>query len=78
MNRLLFFVLFPLLLQGCSLFRSEQSLYEVKMMAGDVLYATGSPKKDAKGFYRFSDVNGRDYKVKDNLVLYIKPARFKR
>ena len=50
MNRLLFFVLFPLLLQGCSLFRSEQRLYEVKMMAGDVLYATSSPKKDAKGF----------------------------
>ena len=78
MNRLLFFVLFPLLLQGCSLFRSEQRLYEVKMMAGDVLYATSSPKKDAKGFYRFSDVNGRDYKVKDTLILYIKPAKFKR
>ena len=78
MNRLLFFVLFALLLQGCSLFRSEQRLYEVKMMAGDVLYATSSPKKDAKGFYRFSDVNGRDYKVKDNLILYIKPAKFKR
>ena len=77
MNRWLVFVLLPLVLQACAL-RSEQSLYEVKMMAGDVLYATGSPKKDAKGFYRFSDVNGRDYKVKDNLVLYIKPARFKR
>ena len=47
-------------------------------MAGDVLYATSSPKKDGKGFYRFSDVNGRDYKVKDNLILYIKPAKFKR
>ena len=71
-------MLFPLLLQGCSLFRSEQRLYEVKMMAGDVLYAKNSPKLDGKGFYRFRDVNGRDYKVKSNLVLYIKPARFKR
>ena len=53
-------------------------MYEVKMMAGDVLYAKNSPKLDGKGFYRFRDVNGRDYKVKSNLVLYIKPARFKR
>ena len=53
-------------------------LFFGKMIAGDVHYASGSPKKDAKGFYRYSDVNGRDYKVKDNLVLYIKPARFKR
>ena len=78
MKRLLFFILLPLVLQACALLRSEQSLYEVKMMAGDVLYARSEPKKDDKGFYRFSDVNGRDYKVKSNLVLYIKPAKFKR
>ena len=77
MKKLVFFVVLPLLVQACAL-RSEQGMYEVKMMAGDVLYAQNSPKLDGKGFYRFRDVNGRDYKVKSNLVLYIKPARFKR
>ena len=77
MKKLVFFVVLPLLVQACTL-RSEQGMYEVKMMAGDVLYAKNSPKLDGKGFYRFRDVNGRDYKVKSNLVLYIKPARFKR
>ena len=47
MNRWLFFVLLPLVLQACAL-RSEQSLYEVKMMAGDVRDATGTQTKDAK------------------------------
>ncbi|MDO4642944.1 MAG: hypothetical protein Q4A74_03810 [Cardiobacteriaceae bacterium] len=77
MKKRFFFLLLPLVLQAC-VFRSEQRLYEVKMMAGDVLYARSEPKKDEQGFYRFKDINGGDYKVKDNLVLYIKPAKFKR
>lgn len=67
-------------LAGCSLnpFRGEERLYEVRLLAGDTLYAKREPKVDEDGYYRFSDINNQTYVIRKNLVLYIEPAKFKR
>lgn len=70
-----------LLLAGCSNFnpfRSEDRLYEVRLMSGDTLYAKREPKVDADGYYRFSDVNDQSYVIGKNLVLFIEPAGIRR
>lgn len=73
------FVLF-VFLAGCGLnpFRGEEKLYEVRLIAGDTLYAKRQPKIDDDGYYRFSDINNQTYVIRKNLVLYIEPAKFKR
>lgn len=68
------------LLAGCNLnpFRSEDRLYEVRLMSGDTLYAKREPRVDADGYYRFSDVNDQTYVIRKNLVLFIEPASIRR
>lgn len=62
---------------GCT-FRSEQRLYEVRMMSGERLYAKRKPKIDGDGYYRFSDVNNQTYIIRKNLILFIEPTSFKK
>lgn len=73
------YVLFALL-AGCNLnpFRSEDRLYEVRLLSGDTLYAKREPKVDADGYYRFADINNQSYVIRKNLVLFIEPASIKR
>lgn len=68
------------LLAGCNLnpFRSEDRLYEVRLMSGDTLYAKREPQADSDGYYRFSDVNDQTYVIGKNLVLFIEPTGIRR
>lgn len=65
-----------LLLGACG-FMKTQSLYEVRMTSGERLYADSRPTLD-EGYYTFYDVNEQKYIIRENLVLFIEPAEFKR
>lgn len=79
--KILFSGVLLVLLSACSSFnpfRSEDRLYEVRLMSGDTLYAKREPKADADGYYRFADVNNQSYVIRKNLVLFIEPAGIRR
>ncbi|UJF24511.1 YgdI/YgdR family lipoprotein [Suttonella sp. R2A3] len=65
-----------LLLGACG-FIKTQSLYEVRMTSGERLYADNRPSLD-DGYYTFYDVNDQKYIIRENLVLFIEPAKFKK
>lgn len=73
------FSIFALLgCSGFSAFSDNASMYEVRMKAGNSFYSKTRPKVDADGYYRFNDVNGQEYVIYQNTVLFIEPAKAKK
>ena len=76
-NKLFPVVLLPLLASCAFSWGSTKKLYEIKQVSGESRYSESEPSREGE-FYRFDDINGQEYNVKANSVLYIQRVEFKK